>query len=34
MSLKTTIDAQIKAAMLARESARLMALRDIKKVIL
>jgi uncharacterized protein YqeY len=34
MSLKTTIDAQIKAAMLARESARLTALRDIKKVIL
>jgi uncharacterized protein YqeY len=34
MSLKTTIDAQIKAAMLAREQARLMALRDIKKFIL
>ncbi len=34
MSLKITIDAQIKAAMLAREQARLMALRDIKKFIL
>jgi uncharacterized protein YqeY len=34
MSLKTTIDAQIKAAMLAREQSRLMALRDIKKLIL
>lgn len=34
MSLKTQIDAQIKAAMLARESVRLMALRDIKKFIL
>jgi uncharacterized protein YqeY len=34
MALKTEIDAQIKAAMLARDSARLTALRDIKKVIL
>ena len=34
MSLKIQIDAQIKAAMLAREQARLMALRDIKKFIL
>ena len=34
MSLKTEIDAQIKAAMLAREQVRLMALRDIKKFIL
>jgi uncharacterized protein len=34
MSLKTQIDAQIKAAMLARDQVRLMALRDIKKFIL
>ena len=34
MALKTVIDAQIKAAMLARDQVRLMALRDIKKVIL
>ncbi|WP_259016064.1 GatB/YqeY domain-containing protein [Emticicia fluvialis] len=34
MALKTEIDAQIKAAMLARDQVRLMALRDIKKVIL
>ena len=34
MALKTQIDAQIKAAMLARDQVRLMALRDIKKVIL
>lgn len=34
MALKTEIDAQIKAAMLARDSVRLTALRDIKKVIL
>ena len=34
MSLKTQIDADIKAAMLARDSAKLLALRDIKKVIL
>jgi uncharacterized protein len=34
MSLKTKIDADIKAAMLARDQAKLLALRDIKKVIL
>ena len=34
MSIKTQIDADIKAAMLARDSAKLLALRDIKKVIL
>ncbi len=34
MALKTEIDGQIKAAMLARDSVRLTALRDIKKVIL
>lgn len=34
MSLKTTIDADIKAAMLAKDKVRLLALRDIKKVIL
>ncbi|MBP6619427.1 MAG: GatB/YqeY domain-containing protein [Leadbetterella sp.] len=34
MALKTQIDADIKAAMLARDSAKLLALRDIKKVIL
>ncbi|GAB3524748.1 GatB/YqeY domain-containing protein [Emticicia fontis] len=34
MALKTEIDAQIKAAMLARDQVRLTALRDIKKVIL
>lgn len=34
MSLKTLIDADIKAAMLARDAAKLLALRDIKKVIL
>ncbi len=34
MSLKSEIDGQIKAAMLAKDSARLMALRDIKKLIL
>lgn len=34
MALKTEIDAQIKAAMLARDTVRLTALRDIKKVIL
>ncbi|AFK02958.1 hypothetical protein Emtol_1816 [Emticicia oligotrophica DSM 17448] len=34
MSLKTEIDGQIKAAMLAREKVRLEALRDIKKLIL
>jgi uncharacterized protein len=34
MSLKTQIDADIKAAMLARDPARLLALRDIKKLIL
>lgn len=34
MALKTEIDSQIKAAMLARDSVRLTALRDIKKVIL
>ncbi len=34
MSLKIQIDGQIKAAMLAREQVRLMALRDIKKFIL
>jgi uncharacterized protein YqeY len=34
MSLKTQIDADIKAAMLARDAAKLLALRDIKKVIL
>lgn len=31
MSLKTQIDADIKAAMLARDSAKLLALRDIKR---
>jgi uncharacterized protein len=34
MALKTQIDVDIKAAMLARDSAKLLALRDIKKVIL
>ncbi len=34
MSLKTQIDADIKAAMLARDQTRLLALRDIKKLIL
>lgn len=34
MSLKTQIDADIKAAMLAREAGKLLALRDIKKLIL
>lgn len=34
MSLKTTIDADIKAAMLAKDSVKLLALRDIKKSIL
>lgn len=34
MSLKAKIDADIKAAMLARDPARLLALRDIKRVIL
>jgi uncharacterized protein len=34
MSLKTQIDADIKAAMLARDQVRLLALRDIKKLIL
>jgi uncharacterized protein YqeY len=34
MSLKTQIDADIKAAMLAKDSVRLLALRDIKKGIL
>lgn len=34
MSLRTQIDADIKAAMLARDAAKLLALRDIKKVIL
>lgn len=34
MSLKTTIDAEIKAAMLAQDRVRLLALRDIKKMIL
>ncbi len=34
MSLKTTIDADIKAAMLAKDKVKLLALRDIKKVIL
>lgn len=34
MSLKTTIDVDIKAAMLAKESVKLLALRDIKKAIL
>ncbi len=34
MSLKTTIDANIKAAMLAKDKIKLLALRDIKKVIL
>ena len=34
MSLKTTIDADIKAAMLAKDHAKLLALRDIKKAIL
>jgi uncharacterized protein len=34
MSLKTQIDADIKAAMLARDQGRLLALRDIKKLIL
>jgi len=34
MSLRTQIDADIKSAMLARDAAKLLALRDIKKVIL
>ena len=34
MSLKTTIDAQIKAAMLSQDKVKLLALRDIKKMIL
>lgn len=34
MSLKTQMDADIKAAMLARDSVKLLALRDIKKAIL
>ncbi len=34
MSLKATIDADIKAAMLAKDQVRLLALRDIKKAIL
>lgn len=34
MSLKTTMDAEIKAAMLAQDKIRLLALRDIKKMIL
>lgn len=34
MGLKTIIDADIKAAMLAKDKLRLLALRDIKKVIL
>lgn len=34
MSLKTKIDADIKVAMLARDQVKLLALRDIKKVIL
>ncbi len=34
MSLKTVIDADIKAAMLAKDQVRLLALRDIKKGIL
>ncbi|UBM60224.1 GatB/YqeY domain-containing protein [Marinilongibacter aquaticus] len=34
MSLKSTIDADIKAAMLAKDKVRLLALRDIKKAIL
>ncbi len=34
MSLKTTIDADIKAAMLAKDQVKLLALRDIKKAIL
>lgn len=34
MSLRTQIDTDIKAAMLARDAAKLLALRDIKKVIL
>ena len=34
MSLKATIDADIKQAMLARDQTRLLALRDIKKAIL
>ncbi len=34
MSLKSTIDADIKAAMLAQDKVKLLALRDIKKVIL
>jgi uncharacterized protein YqeY len=34
MSLKSTIDADIKAAMLAQDKVKLLALRDIKKIIL
>ncbi len=34
MSLKTQIDADIKSAMLARDQTKLLALRDIKKLIL
>jgi uncharacterized protein len=34
MSLKTTIDTEIKAAMLAQDKTKLLALRDIKKAIL
>ena len=34
MSLKTQIDSDIKAAMLARDQVKLLALRDIKKMIL
>ena len=34
MSLKTQIDADIKSAMLARDQGKLLALRDIKKLIL
>lgn len=34
MSLKSTIDAEIKAAMLAKQSDKLLALRDVKKMIL
>lgn len=34
MALKTTIDADIKAAMLAKDKVKLLALRDIKKIIL
>jgi uncharacterized protein len=34
MSLKSTIDAEIKAAMLAKQADKLLALRDIKKMIL